>query len=73
MQYKLGEMYYNGDGVSKSVVSAYLWVSAAANNGYKPAPGTRDEVAKEMTAEQIAEAKARLASIEWDKGRGLNQ
>src|SRR5258708_32324707 len=59
-QDNLGLMYANGHGVQQDYVSAYMWldVAAALSNG-APAEN-RDDVAKLMTPDQIAEAR-RLA------------
>jgi TPR repeat protein len=36
-QYYLGEMYYQGQGVSKNHDEAFKWFSKAAEQGYNPA------------------------------------
>ncbi len=36
-QYHLGEMYYQGQGVSKNHDEAFKWFSKAAEQGYNPA------------------------------------
>jgi TPR repeat protein len=59
-QYNLGLMYDNGDGVPQDYVQAHMWYDLA---GVAVATRYRDYVAREMTPEQIAEAK-RLAR-EW--------
>jgi len=59
----LGVMHLNGDGVPKSPVLAYMWSDVAVESGYAQAIAFRAEVARELTAQQIDEAK-RL-SLKW--------
>ena len=61
--YRLGWMYSHGNGVPHDYVEAHKWLNIATvrafadeQQGYAQA---RDDVAKEMTAGQIAEADAR--------------
>ena len=62
-QWALGTMYESGWGVPQDYVLAHMWFSLATAQGDEFAGEDRDEVAKEMTPEQIAEAE-RLAQ-EW--------
>jgi hypothetical protein len=55
-QYNLGWMYYKGQGVSQDYVYAHMWRNVVAFNGYETGD-LRDEVAKEMTADQIEKAE----------------
>ena len=50
-------MYVEGKGVPKDSVYAYMWWNIAAAGGDKVASESRDSVAKEMTASQIAKAE----------------
>ena len=59
-QFNLGLMYDNGDGVPQDYVQAHMWYDLA---GVEVATRYRDFVAREMTPEQIAEAR-RLVK-EW--------
>jgi uncharacterized protein len=64
--YYLGKMYENGEGVERDPVAAYMWLSLSAQHAPNPrdAAYTREEIKKlerKMSAEQIAEAKARAA------------
>ena len=54
-QRNLGAIYYRGDGVLKDYVTSEAWYSIAAANGMKR---DKDSLAKLMTAEQIAKARA---------------
>ena len=56
-QFNLGLMYDKGEGVPKDSVYAYMWWNIAAAGGDKFASESRDSVAKEMTASQIAKAE----------------
>ena len=67
-QFLLDVMYSDGRGVAQDKVQAYMWVNLAAvsrsqgDEGEKSAKA-REEVAQQMTPDQIAKAQ-RLAS-EW--------
>jgi hypothetical protein len=58
----LGVMYAKGEGVPKDTVSAYMYLNLASSTESNAAKA-RDELAKEMTPDQISEAQ-RL-SREW--------
>ena len=62
-QHNLGGMYYDGEGVPKDYVMAYMWWNLAGAQGYEDARTNLGNVEKRMTPEQIAEAQ-RL-SREW--------
>lgn len=57
----LGSKYANGRGVPKDYVLAYMWFDLGATTAPSSVAGviakSRDEVAKQMTPEQIARAK----------------
>ena len=55
-QYDLGLQYVTGYGVPRDQVMAYLWFDLAAARGNEHAAIFRDEVAKQMTPDQIAAA-----------------
>ena len=53
-------MYYNGQGVPRDYVMAYMWFNLAAAQGQevaKVASGLRNISERVMTPEQIAEAQ----------------
>jgi TPR repeat protein len=56
-QYKLGFMYYNGEGTPKNNVLAYVWWNIAAAQGHEKAKETRGFIEELMTPNQIAEAQ----------------
>jgi uncharacterized protein len=56
-QLNLGRMYAAGKGTRQSDVEAYKWFSLAAAQGNPDARRQLAEVAKKLTAEQIADAK----------------
>ncbi len=61
-QYRLGYMYVRGiGGVSQNNIQAHMWFNLAALQGFEDAAIRRDEIAKTMTPEEIAEAE-RLAA-----------
>lgn len=59
----VGIMYMSGDGVLKDFIQAYKWFNICASQTMPQAGEWRDELAKEMTIEQIAEGQ-RLSN-EW--------
>jgi TPR repeat protein len=63
--YNLGVMYYKGQGVSKDYVLAHMWFDLAGAYGMSEASKLRDQLAKEMPAEQIA--RAQKMAQEWKK------
>lgn len=57
-QFSLGRMYAEGRGLIGDPVQAYLWLSlAAADEDLKDAKKLRDNLAREMTPAQIAQAR----------------
>ena len=56
-QLNLGGMYYNGKGVLEDYATAYAWFNIAAANGGVNAREIKSLLAKEMTADQIAEGQ----------------
>jgi TPR repeat protein len=62
-QFYLGIQSAFGEGGPLDLVQAHMWYSLAAGNGNAHAPGYRDDLARQMTHAQIAEAQ-RLAR-EW--------
>ena len=62
-QYNLGFMYARGRGVAPDYVRVHMWLSLAAAQGHQEAIEGIDQVAKRMTATQVAEAQ-KLAR-EW--------
>jgi TPR repeat protein len=56
-QRNLGHCYANDYGVPLDLVKAYMWLDISARGGLKDSAEGRDEVARQMTPEQIAEAK----------------
>jgi TPR repeat protein len=62
-QFYLGMQSAYGEGGPMDLVQAYMWYSLAAGNGNAHAPGYRDDLARQMTPGQIAEAQKRAR--EW--------
>ncbi|MBF0160549.1 MAG: SEL1-like repeat protein [Magnetococcales bacterium] len=63
-QFKLGMMYYNGDGVPQNYIQAHMWLNLAAAQGHPNAKKMRDSLTEKpffgqakMTPEQIAQAQ----------------
>ena len=59
----LGVMYTLGLGVPQDFVAAHVWLSLAASQGDDEAGDIRDALAKQMTAEQVAEAQSMAREI----------
>ena len=56
-QFNLGHMYRNGHGVAQNFVQAHVWFNLAATKSDKDAVKERNNIAKKMTQQQIAEAQ----------------
>ncbi|OQW33498.1 MAG: hypothetical protein A4E19_03650 [Nitrospira sp. SG-bin1] len=56
---KLGMMYERGRAVPQSLIEAHMWYNLSVAYGEKRAAASRDAVASQMTASQIAEAEDR--------------
>ena len=56
-QFLLGYMYLNGIGVPQNSLRAHMWVNIAASQGIEGAASERDNLAKEMTPEDIVLAQ----------------
>ena len=56
-QNMLGHMYATGRGVLQDFVQAHLWFNLAAVRGKSKAASSRDDVARLMTSQQVAEAQ----------------
>lgn len=56
-QFVLGGMYREGKGVAQDHLRAYMWWSLVAEKGHTEAVKSRDALALEMTAQQIAQAQ----------------
>ena len=59
-QFYLGIQSAYGEGGPLDLVQAHMWYSLAAENGNAHAPGYRDDLARQMTPAQIAEAQQRV-------------
>jgi hypothetical protein len=71
-QLNLGMCYVKGDGVPQDYVEASKWYNLAAAQGDKKAGQYRDNLSKQMTREQIAEAQRRASRFvaRSEKGAG---
>ena len=56
-------MYYHGQGVPQDYIQAHMWWNLAASQGNEWASRYRENLAKPMTPDQIAEA--RKLAREW--------
>ncbi len=55
----LGDMLARGQGIARDRVAAHAWLELAARQGSDWAAARRDEVAREMSAGEIAQARRR--------------
>ena len=65
----LGIMYYFGHAVEQDYVLAYMWANIAVAHGDISAMKLRDDVARQMTPDQIANAE-RMARDWKDRTKG---
>jgi TPR repeat protein len=61
-QMKLGDRYANGEGTTQDYVEAYKWYAIAAKD-HPDAVQLRDDIESKMTADQIAQGKAKAAAF----------
>lgn len=69
-QSNLGFMYEHGQGVAQDYIYAHMWYNVAASQGFRAAETWRRDIAKMMTAAQIARAQelAKLCAAKNFKG-----
>ena len=58
-QYRLGTLYAQGLGVDADAIQAYVWLSLAVAGGQSAAVAPRDEIARQLSTEQLANARQR--------------
>jgi len=63
--YNLGLAYSTGQGVGVDLIAAHKWFNLAAQKGFDPAKTWREQLAREMSAGQVAEAQRQAR--EWLK------
>ncbi len=61
-QLNAGDYYSRGRGVRRDLVAAYVWLGLAAAQGREWAASRRDEIARDMSRDEIAKAKARITA-----------
>lgn len=59
----LGDMLARGQGIARDRVAAYAWLELAARQGSDWAAARRDEVARAMSAGEIARARRRADAL----------
>jgi len=62
-QFKLGQLYAAGHGVTQSFGEAYFWLNLSALHGNEEYAATRDQIAEKITPQQLEDAKRRAR--EW--------
>jgi hypothetical protein len=63
-QYNLGVAYANGEGVPRNYVKAYAWILLADAQGLELPKTKKTSIARMLTADQMAEAKALAAQCQ---------
>ena len=67
-QFNLAVMYSIGQGTKRDLVKAHIWYAIAADRAIDGAAENRDQVAKQMTEDQLKEAKQEARDwIDWRK------
>ncbi len=69
----LGIRYSTGRDVEQDLVAAHKWFNLAAMMGHEGALSARAELAREMTAEQIAEAQKQARAWLWSRNEPAKQ
>ncbi len=62
-QYNLGVLYAAGQGVKVNLAESYKWFAIAAQGGDKNAATSRDEIARQLDPQALANAKAQVRKI----------
>ncbi|MHC1480155.1 sel1 repeat family protein [Frateuria aurantia] len=62
-QLSIGLMYLQGQGVTKDPVTALAWISLAAERGYPQFVATRDNLARQLSSRQVAQARQVQATL----------
>jgi TPR repeat protein len=62
-QLSIGLMYLNGEGIGKDPITAYAWLSLAAERNYPSFVATRDTVGKSLSSAQRQQADGVLQSL----------
>jgi len=70
-QQALGERYYKGEGVSKDIVYAFMWMSIAESNGCKVVMLSSKYIAQFMTTSQWEEAQTLAQECKKNNYRGF--
>jgi TPR repeat protein len=63
----LGMRHSAGRGVEQNLVTAHKWFNLAAMMGHRGALDARSELAREMSAEQVAEAQKQARAWLWTR------
>lgn len=62
-QYMLATLYYSGEAVQRNMVQAWAWMKLADENGYEDAKGGIENIAVELSDDQLAQARALAKSL----------
>ena len=60
----MGLMYHKGEGVARSSAKAFMWFSLAAKKGDTQAKTNLQQVSKEMSSAEMAQAKQMMVTCE---------
>ena len=59
----LAGCHQEGHGVPRNISETYIWLSLAVRNGYLDAYPIRDEIARQLSAEQRSKADQRVRKL----------
>ena len=62
-QFRLGQLFHEGNGVIKDYAEAYKWLNLAAAQGVSDAGRLREKLAEKMSPEQIALGQERASAF----------
>ncbi|GLQ97846.1 sel1 repeat family protein [Dyella mobilis] len=64
----IGLLYLNGQGVRRDPVAAYAWVALASERNYPKFVATRDQIGRQLSPQQLAQANELLKKLAANYG-----
>jgi len=62
-QWMISTMFFNGEGIPKDIIQAYVWLSIAADNKHKTAEQNKPEMRAQLSPEQLTSAETKIKQI----------
>ena len=72
-QYDLGVLYATGQGSPRDAVQAHVWFSLAASQGYRDSPAAVARLERDMSRDQITEARKLVNNGNLESECGLKE